>query len=68
MAKYYIGNSPFYLVYKREVILPPNIFPPSLQLAQIIEYMECPTIQHRIDTLLKQQEEHESSKYKFHQH
>ena len=28
-----IGNSPFFLVYGTEVILPPNLFSPSLQLA-----------------------------------
>ena len=32
-----IGNSPFFLVYGTEAILPPNMFLPSLQLAQSIQ-------------------------------
>ena len=32
-----IGNSPFFLVYGTEAILPPNLFLPSLQLAQFVE-------------------------------
>ena len=32
-----IGNSPYYLVYGKESILPTNITIPSLQLAQSIQ-------------------------------
>ena len=34
--KYAIAKSPFFLVYGTEAILPPNLFLPSLQLAQSI--------------------------------
>jgi hypothetical protein len=33
-SKTTIGNSPFFLVYGRESILPPNILLPSLQLSK----------------------------------
>jgi hypothetical protein len=32
-----IGNSPFFLVYGREAILPPHILLPSLQLSQKVQ-------------------------------
>ena len=37
-----IGNSPFFLVYGREAILPPHILLPSLQLSQKVQEEECP--------------------------
>jgi hypothetical protein len=32
-----IGNSPFFLVYGREAILPPHVLLPSLQLSQKVK-------------------------------
>ena len=57
-----IGNSPFFLVYGTEAILPPNLFLPSLQLAQSVQDEECPAMEKRINTLLKLEEEREKSK------
>jgi hypothetical protein len=37
-----IGNSPFFLVYGREAILPPHILLPSLQLSQKFQEEDCP--------------------------
>ena len=63
-----IGNSLFFLVYEKEAILPPNIFLPSLQLAQAVEEVHYPVMQRLTDTLLKLEEECEDAKKKFHQH
>jgi hypothetical protein len=40
-----IGNSPFFLVYGREAILPPNVFLPSLQLSKKVQEEECPALE-----------------------
>ena len=63
-----IGNSPFFLVYWTEAILPPNLFLHSLQLAQSVQDEECPTMEKRINTLLKLEEEREKSKQHFTKH
>lgn len=63
-----IGNSPFFLFYGKEVILPPNIFLHSLQLAQSIQDTQSTTMQHGIDILLKLKEELEKSNWKFTNH
>ena len=63
-----IGNSPFFLVYGIEAILPLNLFLPSLQLAQSIQDEECPAIEKRINTLRKLEEEREKSKQHFTKH
>ena len=51
-----VGNSPLFLVYGVDVILPPNLFLPSLQLARAVQEIECSTIEERIDMLLKLEE------------
>jgi len=57
-----IGNSPFFLVCGKEAILPPNIFLPSLQLSQSLQEDECPTMQRKINTLIKLEKEREKTK------
>jgi hypothetical protein len=63
-----LGNSPFFLVYGQEVILPTHTFLPSLQLAQSVQDKECPVMQQRLNMLLKLEEEREKSKKKLVQH
>ena len=63
-----IGNSPFFLVYGKEAILPPHLFLPSLQLSQSVQETTCFAMEHRINTLLKLEEERELAKKKFDQH
>jgi hypothetical protein len=41
-----VGNSPFFLVYGREAILPPHILLPSLQLSQKIQEEDCPPLEN----------------------
>ena len=52
-----IGNSPYFLVYRHESILPNGIYLPSLQLAQDSNGDPSLVIQQRIDTMLKLEEE-----------
>ena len=66
--KSFVGNSPFFLVYGMEAILPPNLFLPSLQLARAVQEIECSTIEERINMLLKLEEERENSKRHFMKH
>ena len=63
-----IDNSPFFLVYGTEAILPPNLFLPSLQLVQSVQEEECPAIEKRINALLKLEEDREKSKQHFNKH
>ena len=63
-----IGNSPFFLVYGTEAILPPNLFLPSVQLAQFVQDEDCPAMEKRINTLLKLEEERDRSKQHFTKH
>ena len=63
-----VGNSPFFLVYGIEVILPPNLFLPSLQLARVVQEIECSAIEERINLLLKLEEERENAKKHFAKH
>jgi transposase InsO family protein len=51
-----IGNSPFFLVYGREAILPPHILLPSLQLSQKVQEEECPPLESCINALMKLEE------------
>jgi hypothetical protein len=48
-----IGNSPFFLVYRREAILLPHVLLPSLQFSQKVQEEECPPLENQINTLLK---------------
>jgi hypothetical protein len=41
-----VGNSPFFLVYGREAILPPHILLRSLQLSQKIQEEDCPPLEN----------------------
>jgi hypothetical protein len=63
-----IGTSPYFLVYGKEVVLPSNIYLPSLQLTQQSQGRECPVIQSRIDTLLNLEEICDKTKSKFEAH
>lgn len=63
-----IGNSPFFLVYGKEVILPPNLFLPSLQLSNSAQQQDMPTMTQRINLLLKLEEERNKTKHIFSKH
>jgi hypothetical protein len=63
-----IGNSPFFLIYGREAILPPHVFLPSLQLSQKVQEEECPPLENRINALLKLEEVRTQAKQKLDQH
>jgi hypothetical protein len=54
--KYAIGNSPFFLIYGREVILPPHILLPSLQPSQKVQKEDCPPLENWINALMKLEE------------
>jgi hypothetical protein len=51
-----VCNSPFFLIYIREAILPPHVLLPSLQLSQKVQEEECPPIESQINSLLKLEE------------
>jgi hypothetical protein len=57
-----IVNSPYFLVYRKEVILPNKLYLPSLHLAQDSRGQPSSVIQQRIDTLLMLEEEREKEK------
>ena len=59
-----IGNSSFSLVYGKEAILPPHLFLPSLQLSRSVQEIGCSAMEHRINTLLKLEEERELARKK----
>jgi flagellar biosynthesis protein FliP len=63
-----LGTSPYFLVYGKEAILPPNTYLLSLQLAQSSYGRSSNFLQTRIDTLLKLKEERNKAKEKFHIH
>ena len=63
-----IGNYPFFLVYGKETILPPHLFLPSLQLSQSVQETPCSAMEHRINTLLKLEEDRELVRKKFDKH
>jgi len=57
-----IGSSPFNLVYGKEVVIPPNLALPSLNLVQFIEEIPSSSIQLRFDQILKLDQEREKAK------
>jgi hypothetical protein len=59
--KPYIGNSPFYLVYGKEAIVPTHTFLPALQLAQYTQDKVCLVMQERLN-ILKLEEERGKAK------
>ena len=63
-----LGNSPYFLVYGKEVVLPANLTIPSLLLAQSLQENDSSPLQQRIDSLLKLKEDREKAKNKFYQH
>jgi hypothetical protein len=63
-----VGNSPFFLIYGREAILPPHILLPSLQLSQNIQEEDCPPLENRINALMKLEEVRAQAKRKLDQH
>jgi hypothetical protein len=63
-----IGNSPFFLIYNREAILPPHILLPSLQLSQKIQEEDCPPLENRINALMNLEEVRAQDKRKLDQH
>ena len=63
-----VGNSPFFLVYGREAILPPHVLLPSLQLSQKAQEEECPPLENWIKALLKLEEVRTQAKHKLDQH
>jgi hypothetical protein len=65
--KAFVGNSPFFLIYGREVVLPPHVFLPSLQLLKKFQEEECP-LENQINSLLKLEEVRTQAKHKLDQH
>jgi hypothetical protein len=63
-----IGNSPYFLVYEQEAILPNGLYLPSLQVAQGSNEEPSSAIQQRINTFLMLEEEREKAKSKFLDH
>jgi hypothetical protein len=63
-----ILNSPYFLVYGQEVILPNGIYLPSLQLSQDSKGQPSSVIQQIIDTLFMLEEEREKAKSKLMAH
>jgi hypothetical protein len=68
MPKAAIGNSPFFLIYGKEAILPPHILLPSLQLSQQVQEEDCPPLENRINALMKLEEVRAQAKRKLDQH
>jgi len=63
-----VGNSPFFLVYGKEAILPPHVLLPSLQLSQKVQEEDCPPLESQINALLKLEEVRAQVKQKPDQH
>jgi hypothetical protein len=62
------GNSPFFLVYGREAILPPHILLPSLQLTQKVQEEDYPPLENQINALMKLEEVRAQAKCNLDQH
>ena len=52
-------------MYGKEVVLPPHLSLPAPQLSQECHGTPCPTLQTRIDTLLKLEEERQKTRENF---
>jgi hypothetical protein len=65
MPKEDVGNSPYFLVYEHEAILPNELYLPSLQLAQDSNEEPSSAMQQRIETLLMMEEQREKARSKF---
>ena len=63
-----LGTSPYFLVYVKEAILPPNIYLLSLHLTQSSCGRSSNFLQTQIDTLLQLKDERNKEKEKFHIH
>ena len=63
-----LGNSSYCLVFGKEAVLLANLTIPSLQSAQAIQESDSSSLHHRIDSLLKLEEDREKAKNKFYQH
>jgi len=63
-----LWTSPYYLLYKKEEIIPPNIFLPSLQVSQASRGEPSSTLQNRIDMSIMLEEEKEKAKNNFSAH
>jgi len=59
-----MNTPPYFLVYSKEAILPPNIYLPALQLSQEYQGKPCQLVRHRMDALHKLQAERMKEKEK----
>eukprot|EP00253_Pinus_taeda_P019047 PITA_19047 len=64
-SKTSINTSLYFLAYGKEAIFPPNLYLLALRLAQELQGTPCPSIQSRINTLVKIEEERSKTKEKF---
>lgn len=60
-----LKTSPYFLVYEKEAILPPNIYLQTLQVSQESQGKPCLVVQSKINTLLNLEEERQKTKDKF---
>eukprot|EP00253_Pinus_taeda_P020575 PITA_20575 len=63
-----LGNSPYFLVYGQEAILPPNVTLPSLQLSQASRGTPSALLQERINQLMRLEELRDRARIKFKDH
>eukprot|EP00253_Pinus_taeda_P024323 PITA_24323 len=63
-----LGNSPYFLVYGQEAILPPNVTLPSLQLSQASRGTPSAFLQKRINQLVRLEELRDKARNKFRNH
>eukprot|EP00253_Pinus_taeda_P034769 PITA_34769 len=63
-----LGNSPYFIVYGHEAILPPNATLPSLQLSQASRGTPSVLLQERINQLMRLEELRDKAKNKFRNH
>ena len=63
-----LGNSPYFLVYGQEAILPPNVTLPSLQLSQASRGTPSALLQKRINQLVRLEELRDKARNKFRNH